>query len=69
MTKEEVWKVIESKINTLQSLTIECVELIYNGAYNEAIEAAAKRAEQTAYDVGSNTLDTFTINEIRKLKK
>ena len=38
-------------------------------SWNIAIEAAAKRAEETTYDAGSDTLDTFTISEIRKLKK
>lgn len=37
--------------------------------WNAAIEAAAKRAEETAYDPKSDKLDTFTINEIRKLKR
>lgn len=35
-------KMIEGRIDTITKLTEECIELIYKGAYNEAIEDACK---------------------------
>lgn len=52
--KEQALKMIEGCIDTIQKLSIECIEAIYKAAYNEAIEDAFK---QTA------------ITEILKLKK
>jgi hypothetical protein len=41
-TKEQVLKLIEGRIETMQQLSIECIELIYNAGYNEAIDDALK---------------------------
>ncbi len=38
--KAEILKMIEGRIETIEKLTQECIELIYKGAYNEAIEDA-----------------------------
>lgn len=62
MSKEQMIMLIEGRINTIQSLMIECIELIYNGAYNEAIETAAKLIER-------DEVFSPAANEIRRLKK
>lgn len=53
--KEQILKMLEGRIETMQSLAIECIEMIYNAGYNEGIEHAAK------YGIDAET--------IRKLKK
>ena len=40
MTKEQILKMIEGRIDTMTALAIESIELIYNAGYNEGIEAA-----------------------------
>lgn len=66
--KEQALKDIEGRIESIQQLSIECIEHIYLAAYNEAIEAAAKlvdkdtRSDQAGYKFGPAI-------EIRKLKK
>lgn len=42
MTKEQALQNIEGRIDTIQKLSIECIEYIYNVAYNEAIEDVLK---------------------------
>lgn len=56
--KAEILKMIEGRIETIEKLTQECIELIYKAAYNEAIEDAA------------NIMDNDTDrNNVRSLKK
>lgn len=56
--KAEILKMIEGRIETIEKLTQECIELLYKGAYNEAIEDAA------------NIMDNDTDrNNVRSLKK
>ena len=81
MTKEQIFKMIDGRINTMQGLAFECIELIYNAGYNEAIEAAAKCifGKAPAFprkDYGGPAMDaerfrvlTLCEEEIRKLKK
>lgn len=59
MTKDQVLKLLEGRIETMQQLSIECIELIYNAGYNEALNKA--------YEVASET--THYAHEILKLKK
>lgn len=56
--KEQAFKIMEGRIDTIQKLSTELIEFIYNAAYNAAIEAAAKEV-----DGGLNA------EAIRKLKK
>lgn len=42
MSKEQVLKLIEGRIETMQTLAIESIELIYNAGYNEGIEIASQ---------------------------
>lgn len=60
--KEQALKNIEGRIESIQQLSIECIEHIYLAAYNEAIEAAAKCAELNSNECRVDVL-------IRKLKK
>jgi len=39
--KEQAFKMIEGKIEAIQTLSIECIDFIYLAAHNEAIELAA----------------------------
>lgn len=59
MTKEQMLKLIDSKIETIQTLAIESIELIYNAAYNEGIEAALSVSGE----------DSLIFEAIRRLKK
>jgi len=59
---KKIINLIESKIEVITSLSIECMEQIYKAAYNEAIEVAAKLAE-------SKNTNTASSDQIRKLKK
>ena len=61
--KEQAFKMIEGRIESIQKLSLECIEFIYLAAYNEAIEEAAKCCENL------NRSQPFAANEIRKLKK
>lgn len=60
--KEQALKNIEGRIESIQQLSIECIEHIYLAAYNEAIEAAAKCAELNNNECRVDVL-------IRNLKK
>lgn len=64
-SKEQAFKMIEGRIDTMQALAVECVELIYNSAYNEGIETAARYLEMNNLDQNGNA----DIIEVRKLKK
>ena len=75
-SKEQLYKMIEGRFETIQALTMECIDLIYNAAYNEAIENAAKKAECTTmeyvdknYKNAEDWLKVKVASEIRKLKK
>ena len=57
--KEQALKNIEGRIKTIQKLSTECIELIYNAAYNEAIEDVLRQQR----------VDEYCAVEIRKLKK
>lgn len=60
MSKEQVLKQLESRIETMQNTMIECIEMIYNAGYNDGIEAVVPVA----------TFDYHvTAAEIRSLKK
>lgn len=59
MTKEQILKMIEGRIDMMTALAVESIELIYNAGYNEGVE--------DAYRVASET--TEYAEEIRKLKK
>lgn len=61
-SKEQIFKMLEGRLETMQTMALESIELIYNAGYNEAIEEAAKLAE------GNNT-GTASANQIRSLKK
>lgn len=60
MNKEQMFKLIESRIDTMQSLTLECIELIYNAGYNDGIEAIIPTATADYH---------ISADEIRRLKK
>lgn len=60
MTKEQLLKLIEGRIETMQTLAIESIELIYNAGYNEGIEAAAKEASGWG---------DYEVTQIKALKK
>lgn len=57
MTKEQILKLIESRIDAITELASESIELIYNAGYNEGIEAAI------------NLVGPEDKKHIRKLKK
>jgi hypothetical protein len=57
---------IEGRIETMQNLAIESIELIYNAGYNEGIEAAANLVNtHKNYDVIGAAL-TDMIKELKK---
>lgn len=60
MTKEKVFELIASRIDSMQTLAIESIELIYNAGYNEGIEAAIPVATADYH---------VTADQIRSLKK
>lgn len=60
MTKEQVFKQIEGRIETMQNTMIECIEMIYNAGYNDGIEAVVPVATADYH---------VTAEEIRRLKK
>lgn len=62
MSKEQIFKMIESRIDTMQNLAIECAELIYNAGYNEGIEKAAQAIQHESDGMMHDVI-------IRKLKK
>lgn len=45
--KEQVLKMIEGRIDTMQKLALESIDLIYKAAYNEAIDDAYKIVSET----------------------
>lgn len=45
MTKEQILKLIESRIDTMTALVTESIELIYNAGYNESVEDCVKEIE------------------------
>jgi len=57
MTQEQIFKMIEGHVNIIQSSLMDSIELIYNAAYNEGLEAAA------------NISEINSAANIRKLKK
>lgn len=65
--KAEILKMIEGRIETIEKLTQECIELIYKGAYNEAIEAAAKIIDDCNREGLYNAIGGA--RRIRELKK
>jgi len=42
MTKEQILKLIDGRVDTMTALAIESIELIYNAGYNEGIEDVVK---------------------------
>lgn len=60
ITKEPALKLIEGRIETIQNLSIECIEMIYNAGYNDGIEKAAKEA---------SGWDNYEEAQIKALKK
>lgn len=65
--KEQAFKNIEGRIETIQNLSTEIIELIYVAGYNEAIEDAANKVND---ELGGDETDAYyTEREIRKLKK
>lgn len=59
--KEQAFKNVEGRIDTIQKLSIEILEYVYLAAYNEAIEDAIKMCEHSGNQIsGAN---------IRSLKK
>ncbi len=58
--KEQILKMIEGRIETMQNLAIESIELIYNAGYNDGVEKVATTV--------SHTYPTWS-DELRKLKK
>lgn len=62
--KEQIFKMLEGKIETMQTLAVECIELIYNAGYNEAIEAAALKVPKYEDDNMNDIREA-----IRQLKK
>lgn len=65
--KEQAFKNIEGRIDSIQKLSIECVEYIYLAAYNEAIEAAAKIIDDCNREGPYNAIGGA--RRIRELKK
>lgn len=49
MNKDQAFKILEGRIDVMQTLMIESIEIIYNAAYNEAIEDAIKITEHSGY--------------------
>ena len=56
---EQILKQIEGRVDSAQSLMLECIELIYKASYNEGIEDSAQQI-----DLGCRIGDY-----LRKLKK
>lgn len=50
MSKEQAFKMIEGRIETIQRLSIECIEYIYSAGWNEAIETAANDLKKSYPD-------------------
>lgn len=72
MTNEEqIFKMLEGRIDTASNLLIECFELIYNAGYNEGIEKAAivgsAKANECCYR--SDGFEEGVAEAIRSLKK
>lgn len=64
--KEQILKMIEGRIDTMQNLAIESIELIYNAGYNEGIKTAANLVtSHENYDVVGAAL-TDMIKELKK---
>lgn len=61
-SKNQILKMLEGRIDTMQNLAIEGIELIWQAAYNEAIEASVNIAQ-------SKGCMFSTTDAIRKLKK
>ncbi len=59
-TKEQIFKMLEGRIDTMQALAIESIELIYNAGYNDGIEAVIPVATADYH---------VTAEELRRLKK
>ncbi len=49
MSKEQIFKQIEGRIDTAQNMMLECIELIYNAGYNDGIEAALKEINSKSH--------------------
>jgi hypothetical protein len=66
MKDDNRFKMLEGRIDTMQTLAVECIEFIYNAGYNEAIEAAANLVNSHEnYDVVGAAL-TDMIKELKK---
>lgn len=44
--KEQALKMIEGRIETITNLSLECIEMIYNAGYNDALEKAAQHCDR-----------------------
>lgn len=62
--KEQALKMIEGRIESIQNLSIECIEFIYKAAHNEAIDQAIKIAEQYMHSDAHN----LEIEDLESLK-
>jgi len=58
--KEQAFKMIEGRIESIQKLSIECIEFIYIAAYNEAINDCLANMNSDNYIIAET---------IRKLKR
>lgn len=48
--KEQALKLIEGRFETIEKLSLECIEMIYKAAYNEAIEDALNLKDRSDVD-------------------
>lgn len=62
ITKEQQYKLLGGRIDTMQNLALECIELLSNALWNDAIETAAKLADDQEYGHEAAV-------DIRRLKK
>ena len=64
MNKEQIFKLLENKIDTAQTLALECIEIFYKAVHNEAIDQAIAVAQNYMYSDAHN----LEIEDLEKLK-
>lgn len=68
MTKEQQFKLLEGRIDKMQEIALECVEILSVALWNEAIECAAKSIENEG--CLCNVMSFYELAfKIRSLKK
>ncbi len=60
-TKEQIFKMLEGRIDTITNLSIECFEMVYEAGINEGLEKGAIEMERIEI--------ILSAAHIRRLKK